>query len=172
MSPQSSPKNKWFSCKLIMDVTNGRSVRSLAKEMGELLRMGDSVTQWKPEYWNESFNKPEKEFIPAKGFCSFVFNNVTLSSSGEVSKCCMDLKGSTVYSDLRKNTLAQIWHSDIRKNFLSLMFKNDRSRIEGCSKCSITNVNNDNRYKNIVKTARRKLAPILKGKDYYLKPAR
>jgi len=125
--------------------------------MKEILRMGNSLTQWVPEYWSRSFNKPEKKFVPAKGFCSFVFNNVTLSSSGEISKCCMDLKGATVYSDLRKSTLEQIWHSNVRQQFLSLMLRNKRGMIEGCAECSITSTNNDNRYTSFIKKTKRLL---------------
>ena len=167
-------KNNELKNPVFLQINNGRDERSVGKrfsgEMEKILSMGDVVTQWKPEYWNESFNKPETKMNPAKGFCSFVFNNVTLSSSGEISKCCMDLKGATVYSDLRGNTLEQIWHSSIRRQFLSAMFRNNRDVIKGCNTCSLTRVNNDNRYTNIVRSMKRKLLPAVRGKEYYLKP--
>jgi len=167
-------KNRNMKKPVFLQVNNGRDERSAAKpysgDMARLLKMGDSVTQWQPEFWNESFNKPEKKYIPAKGFCTFVFNNVTLSSSGEVSKCCMDLRGATTYADLRHHTLEEIWHSDARKRYMTDMFRNNRSKIKGCSSCAITNVNNDNRYTSVVRTAKRRLLPIIKGKEYFLKP--
>ena len=117
--------------------------------------MGDSVTFWRPKYWNDSFNKKDKKFYPAKGFCSFVFNNVTLASSGKISKCCMDLRGATVYADLNTHTLEEIWNSQMRRQFLGLMFANKRKDIKGCATCSITYTNNDNRYTNWMKRVRR-----------------
>lgn len=167
-------KNKKLENPVFIQINNGRDERSVgrvfSKEMKEILGVGDVVTQWKPEYWNESFNRPEMKIDPAKGFCSFVFNNVTLSSSGEISKCCMDLKGATVYSNLKGNTLEQIWHSNIRRQFLLAMFQNKRSDINGCSSCSLTHVNNNNSYMSIIRTIKRKLFPVIKGKEYYLKP--
>ena len=111
---------------------------------------------WQPKEWNESFHKSAEGLSPAKGFCTFVFNNVSLSVSGFVSKCCMDLKGSTDYADLRSNTLENIWHSQARKQFLSLMFQNKRQSLSGCSSYSITHTDNNNRYSNIFRTIQRK----------------
>lgn len=167
-------KNHELGHPVFLQINNGRDENSfhqeLSEEMKEVFKGGDSVTLWNPQYWNESFNKKDKKFYPAKGFCIFVFNNVTLSSSGQIAKCCMDLKGSTVYADLAKHSLEEIWHSHVRRQFLNLMFKNQRRKIKGCDTCAITRVNNDNRYTNIIRTLKRKVLPMLWGKDYYLKP--
>jgi len=169
-------KNDALGQPIHIQINNGRDQSSLDKafssEMKEVIRLGDSVTSWHPEYWNESFNKKDHQYYPAKGFCSFVFNNVTLSSSGFISKCCMDLKGQTEYADLRKNTLKEIWHSNIRKQFLTLMFSNKRNKLKGCATCSIANTNNDNRYNNLMRQLRHKLSVDRRGKEYYLKPLR
>jgi len=149
---------------VFIQINNGRDERSqdkpLSDAMKEIFRMGDTVSFWHPKYWNESFNKKEKQFFPAKGFCSFVFNNVTLSSSGKISKCCMDLRGATVYADLNTHTLEEIWNSQMRRQFLDLMFTNKRKDIKGCATCSITHTNNDNRYTHWVRTTRRMLAAV------------
>ncbi len=147
---------------VFIQVNNGRDERSAeqpySEGMKEVFRMGDTVTFWHPKFWNESFNKKDKKFFPAKGFCSFVFNNVTLASSGKISKCCMDLRGATVYADVNTHTLEEIWNSQIRRQFLDSMFTNKRKDIKGCDTCAITNVNNDNRYTQWVRTARRVLS--------------
>ena len=157
-----------------IQINNGRDQRSFGKEfsreMKEIIRFGDSVTSWHPEYWNESFNKPDHRYYPAKGFCAFVFNNVTLSSSGFVSKCCMDLRGQTEYADLRKDTLKNIWRSQARRQFLTDMFRNKRILIKGCSSCSITQTNNNNKFDSLRKTLRRCMLRWLKGKEYFLNP--
>jgi radical SAM protein with 4Fe4S-binding SPASM domain len=149
---------------VFIQINNGRDERSkgqaLSDGVKEIFRMGDTVTFWNPKYWNESFNKKDKQFFPAKSFCSFVFNNVTLSSSGKISKCCMDLRGATIYADLRDHTLEEIWKSQARRQYLDLMFANKRKDIKGCETCSITNTNNDNRYTNWVRTGRRMLAGV------------
>ncbi|MCA9406174.1 MAG: radical SAM protein [Candidatus Omnitrophica bacterium] len=164
-------KNKRLEKPVHIQINNGRDGQSIGKdfseEMKKIFAKGDTITQWTPEYWNESFNKKNKEFYPAKGFCSFVFNNVTLSSSGKISKCCMDLRGQTQYADLSKNSLADIWNSRIRRDFLSLMFSGKRSLIQGCASCSITRTNNDNRYNNPLRIIKRKMKFISqKGKRY------
>ncbi len=169
-------KNKELKNPLFIQINNGRDEHSAGKEyseeMKEILKMGNSVTQWQPQFWNESFNKSTKHYSPAKGFCSFVFNNVTLSSSGQIAKCCMDLKGSTAYADLAQNTLEEIWHSHARRQFLTFMFKNKRHAMKGCNTCSITFTNNDNRHTNALRASKRKFLVLWKGKDYFLAPLR
>jgi len=166
-------KNKEISHPVFIQVHNGRDEQSagkeLSEEMKEIFKMADYVSFWKPQDWNESFNKKSQRFCPAKGFCSFVFNNVTLTSSGKISRCCMDLKGSTEYADFSKDSLENIWHSRIRRQFLTLMLKNRRNLLKGCSTCSVTYTNNDNRYTNIFRTLKYKLYPLILGKEYYLK---
>jgi len=152
-------RNRDLGFPVFLQIHNGRNENSLNKElsteMKEIFALGNYVSFWRPKFWNESFNHKEKRFLPAKGFCSFVFNNVTLSSSGAISKCCMDLKGSTEYADLKIHSLKEIWHSSIRKQFLTLMFRNRRDQLKGCNTCSITNTNNDNRYTNWMRTLKR-----------------
>lgn len=165
-------KNRELQKPIFLQINNGRDENSIGKEfseeMKEILRMGHDVTQWEPKFWNESFNKSGKKFYPAKGFCSFVFNNITLTSSGYVSKCCMDLRGQTEYADLRKNMLENIWSSAVRKKFLTLMFRNQRRLIKGCNTCSIMNTNNDNRYNNPSKKIKKKILSMVYGKEYFL----
>jgi|GEM_PF-1335683 len=154
-------RNREFGHPIFIQINNGRDEnspgREFSEEMKEIFRESNDLTFWRPKFWNESFNKKEKHFYPANGFCTFVFNSVTLSASGFISKCCMDLKGTTAYADLRQNTLEEIWRSTIRKQFLTLMFKNQRKAIDGCKTCSITNTNNDNRYNNFYRIVKRKL---------------
>ncbi len=167
-------KNDALGHPMHIQINNGCDQRSFCREfsveMKEIMRLGDSVTNWQPEYWNESFNKPDHRYYPAKGFCSFVFNSVTLSSSGFVSKCCMDLRGQTEYADLRQSTLQKIWHSDSRRRFLTLMFRNKRNLVKGCSSCSITEANNNNKFDNSRNVLRRCVRRWFKGKEYFLNP--
>lgn len=167
-------RNEELGFPVHIQINNGRDERSWGKEfseeMKEILRMGNSVTQWQPEHWNESFNKPQRYYRPAKGFCSFVFNNVTLTSSGYISKCCMDLRGQTEYADLRKNSLEDIWHSKTRREYLNLMFRDKRARLKGCRNCSLSYVDNDNRYNNFIRNAKRKILTQIRGKEYFFMP--
>ncbi len=152
-------RNEELGYPVIIQINNGRDADSLghplSEEMKSLFGRADDIRFWQPKEWNESFHQTEKEFSPAKGFCTFVFNNVSLSASGFISKCCMDLKGATDYADLRSRRLEEIWHSQTRRQFLKLMFQNQRQQLEGCKTCSITNTNNDNQYGNIFRTVRR-----------------
>ena len=159
-------RNRELGHPVWIQINNGRDEQSenqpLSDELREIFRSGDDVTFWQPKFWNDSFNKKTKQFFPEKGFCSFVFNDVGLSASGFIGKCGMDLKGATVYADLAKESLANIWHSQVRQQFLTLMFQNRRSAIPGCENCSIAYTNNDNRFNNIFrKIKRRFFRPIV-----------
>ncbi len=151
--------NKELGHPVILQINNGRDEESLkyplSAQYKEFFKAVDDVRFWVPKQWNESFHKEGEAWKPAKGFCTFVFNNVSLSASGSISKCCMDLKGATDYADLREHSLSYIWHSQARRQFLGLMFRNQRGQLNGCKTCSITNTNNDNRYQNIFRTLRR-----------------
>lgn len=153
-------RNRELSHPVFIKVNNGRDeqsqVKEFSREMRGIFAVADDISFWHPKFWNESFNSKEKKFYPAKGFCTFVFNNVTLSANGSIAKCCMDLKGATVYADLAKHSLEEIWHSNVRKEFLEMMFKNRRSGLSGCKTCSITNTNNDNHFNNWAKVLKRK----------------
>lgn len=163
-------KNKELGSPVFIQINNGRDENSRGKpfsrDMVDIFEQGNDVTFWHPKFWNESFNKDVKQFYPAKGFCTFIFNNVTLSADGRISKCCMDLKGATVYADFSRNTLEEIWHSADRKQFLELMFKNKRHLIKGCSTCSLASTNNDNRYSNIMRVIKRWFILPLKRRQY------
>jgi len=163
-------KNKELGNPIFIQINNGRDEQSpnneFSSDMVDIFEQADDVTFWHPKFWNESFNKATKQFYAAKGFCTFVFNNATLSSNGHISKCCMDLKGSTVYADLSKNTLKEIWHSKTREQFLDLMFLNKRKSIKGCDTCSIKNTNNDNRFTNISRVFKRRFLLPPKLKQY------
>lgn len=152
-------RNKELGHPVFIKINNGRDEQSLARkfsrEMIEIFGAAEDISFWRPEFWNESFNKKEKKFNPAKGFCTFVFNSVTLSANGFISKCCMDLKGATVYADLAKYSLEEIWHSNVREQFLDMMFTNRRSALNGCKTCVITNTNNDNHFNNWARAFKR-----------------
>lgn len=154
-------KNKELGYPVWIQINNGRDEnslgRSLSEPMKQLFREANDITFWHPQHWNEFFNREEKKFFPAKGPCTFVFNNVTLSVNGYIAKCCMDLNGVTTYGNLAEHSLEVIWRSDIRRKFLSFMFLNRRRDIPGCQQCAITYTNNDNRYNNIFRKIKRVL---------------
>ncbi|MDD5005698.1 MAG: radical SAM protein [Candidatus Omnitrophica bacterium] len=169
-------RNEELGHPVFVQINNGRDKNSSGKEisehMKEIFQMADYVSFWKPQNWNESFKTEDKVFSSAKGFCSFVFNNVTLNSSGKISKCCMDLKGLTEYADFSKDTLENIWHSMTRKQFINLMLRGKRQNISGCNRCSITYTNNDNRYNNTLRIIKNGLLRLIYGNKYYLKQLR
>ena len=98
---------------------------------------------------NQSFHLGKKKFDHKSGFCSFVHNSVSISTSGSVIKCCMDLQEATAYGNLENQTLSQIWNSNERFDFLRKMLKFQRRKIPGCNSCSVGWTNN---YKDIINT--------------------
>ncbi|MBF0485476.1 MAG: SPASM domain-containing protein [Candidatus Omnitrophica bacterium] len=134
-------KNKAAGHKVIIQVHNGND--DVSKKQcqdacyDEIFKEAHKVSQWEPRDWNDSFHTKSGAFSPRAGFCSFVFDSVTLSSSGAVIKCCNDLKEQTKYGDFSKDTLESIWRSQKRRDFLELMSKGERRKIPGCHNCSI-----------------------------------
>jgi radical SAM protein with 4Fe4S-binding SPASM domain len=106
----------------------------------------DHVRYWEPVDFNESFHGEQPDFKPARGFCTFVFNSVTLSSSGQILKCCMDLQERTKYGDFTRESLDAIWHGAMRKELLGHMYRNRRDQVSGCANCAIGMTDNNNKY--------------------------
>ena len=109
----------------------------LSNEMPSVFEKADSLRYWMPVDLNSSFASSIPKFYPEKGFCSFVFNSVSISSGGKAIKCCMDLKEDTKFGDFKINSLSEIMMSQKRKQFLRKMFLGKRKELKGCSSCSI-----------------------------------
>lgn len=152
-------KNEQLGHPVVLEVNNGTDDacrhRSMDLILMEVLNGVDHVRTWHAKHFNDSFPVTGKPVAPARGFCSFVFENVTISSGGSVIKCCMDLGESTKYGDLNQHTLEEIWNSAQRKHELSLMRWGKREKLPGCSACTIT-------YSDIDNTYRKKKASISK----------
>lgn len=133
----------------VIEVNNGCDHtcvdRPLDPRLAALCQRVDHVRTWEPTDWNESFHGAAPQFAPARSFCTFVLNAVTLSTSGALIKCCMDLQERTKYADFTRHSLDEIWHSAARKRFLGQMYRNRRGEIPFCKSCSIGLVNNNNR---------------------------
>ena len=137
-------KNRECKNKVVLQINNGWdpecATRSFDPLYEEIFRHADHVTTWSPVDWNESFHTDSPIFNPGKRFCSFVFESITMSTSGSIIKCCMDLQELTKYGDFTKNNLESILLSNTRKGFLFSMFTSRRRLIPGCKNCSITYV--------------------------------
>lgn len=137
-------KNKKDGSKVMIQINNGRDEkcagRKISPTLKELFGRVDVVTNWEPLDWNQSFHKDHPQFTPYPRFCSFVFESVSLSTSGAITKCCMDLKETTKYGDFNKYTLRSIWFSEKRREFLRAMYEGERHSIPGCDTCSINYV--------------------------------
>ncbi len=137
-------KNSEYGKKIVIQINNGRDEKSVGRKLDlrlkEIFNRADLVTNWEPVNWNASFHKAQARYTPYPSFCSFVFESVSLSTSGVITKCCMDLKEETGYGDFSKNTLESIWFSDQRRVFLRAMREGKRHLIPGCDTCSINYV--------------------------------
>lgn len=137
-------KNRECGNKIVVQINNGRDEKSTGRKLDlrlkEIFSRADRLTNWEPVNWNASFHKEQPRYTPYPFFCSFVFESVSLSTSGAITKCCMDLKEATRYGDFSKNTLESIWFSDQRRAFLRAMREGKRQLIPGCDTCSINYV--------------------------------
>lgn len=134
-------KNREHGSRITIQINNGIDEscnnRKIDSKLKDLFNQAEHITRWEPLDWNESFHTGRPIYKPRKHFCSFVFESVSLSTSGSVIKCCMDLQELTKYGDFTMNSLEDIWFSEARKAFLRLMYKGKRHLLPGCSKCSI-----------------------------------
>lgn len=130
--------------RIVVQINNGRDEKSTGKmldpRLKEIFSRADLLTNWEPVNWNASFHKRNPRYNTYPFFCSFVFESVSLSTSGAITKCCMDLKEATRYGDFSKNTLESIWFSEARRAFLRAMHEGRRHLIPGCDSCSISYV--------------------------------
>lgn len=138
--------------KVVLEINNGADslciYRPLDPAMQAVFDRVDRVRLWTPTNWNESFKLFEGCRIPAKdGYCQFVTNAAVLSTSGKITKCCMDLQEKTAYGDLRTHTLEQIWRGSERLAFMEKMGRGSRNEVAGCANCSISIAENDNAFK-------------------------
>lgn len=137
-------KNRECQDSVVIQINNGRDEKSagirLDSRLKEIFNRADLVTNWEPLNWNASFHKIQPRYTTYPFFCSFVFESVSLSTSGAIIKCCMDLKEATRYGDFSKNTLESIWFSEERRAFLRAMHEGKRHLIPGCGTCSINYV--------------------------------
>jgi radical SAM protein with 4Fe4S-binding SPASM domain len=144
-------KNEQLGHPVVLEINNGTdescSEIAMDPELTKLINRVDHLRTWQAKHFNESFPVKDKPVVPARGFCAFVFANVTISSGGAVIKCCMDLGECTKYGDLNRNSLEQIWNSAQRKYELSLMRQGKREMLPGCRTCSITYSDIDNTYR-------------------------
>lgn len=128
--------------RIVIQINNGRDTRCLGRKLDsklkEVFNQAALVTTWEPQDWNESFHKEHPRYKPYPFFCSFIFESISLSTSGAAIKCCMDLKEATNYGNFTKDTLKSIWFSARRQEFLRLMHEGKRRLIQGCNNCSIS----------------------------------
>jgi radical SAM protein with 4Fe4S-binding SPASM domain len=134
-------KNRECKEKITIHINNGRDERSAGRKIDPVLKkifdQVDIVAGWKPLDWNESFHRECPVYSVHPYFCSFVFESVSLSTSGAIIRCCNDLREATKYGDLSRDTLRSIWFSAERLGFLRAMRAGNRHLIPGCSNCSI-----------------------------------
>lgn len=137
-------KNNKTKHRAVIEINNGLDARCKDRKLDSRLKLifnkADHVREWSPCDWNESFHTENPLYATSGHFCSFVFESVSLSTSGAITKCCMDLQELTKYGDFTKDSLESRWRSDTRKAFLQLMYEGKRHLIPGCSKCLITYV--------------------------------
>lgn len=126
--------------KLEIRINNGNDKNSnklkYDKKMIHAFDIADKVIKYNFHEWTGDIKV--KGYIPSinKGFCQFMFNTVLITTDGKVAKCCNDLNGTTVYGDLKHESLLNVYHSKQRKDFLKLMYKNQRYLVKGCEKCT------------------------------------
>ncbi len=137
---------------LVIEINNGVdslcAQRPLDPAMRAVFERVDRVRPWSPVNWNDSFKLSRDSRAEAKsGFCQFVTNSVSLSTSGRIIKCCMDLQESTAYGDLRTHSLAEIWRGPGRQEFMERMSQDRRCDVTGCAGCSIGYTDNNNAFR-------------------------
>ena len=62
---------------------------------------------------------------------------MTVLYSGEVTLCCMDIKGSESIGNLRDGSLREIWSGHIMQKIRAAHQAHDYGKIKLCGTCSL-----------------------------------
>ncbi len=69
--------------------------------------------------------------------CVYLWKSMTVLYSGEVTLCCMDIKGSESIGNLRDGSLREIWSGHIMQKIRAAHQAHDYDKIKLCGTCSL-----------------------------------
>jgi sulfatase maturation enzyme AslB (radical SAM superfamily)/SAM-dependent methyltransferase len=107
-------------------------------EFRSVLALADSVEIRHPHHWDGTMNRASQarpELKRRERMCKFLFGNLVLLASGEVTVCCADLRGKGTVGELAKSTLLQIWQGEARRNMLLRWRRGDFLGMRLCEPC-------------------------------------
>ena len=127
--------------KPIIIVNNGHDdiseIHAWDKTFKDFLEIySNKVKTYKFHDWTGSIDVPFHKKKDKKGYCMFCFNTIVLFTNGDIGKCCSDLNAETVYGNIHRNDLKDIYLSKRRKAELKLFRHNRRKEIKGCETCT------------------------------------
>lgn len=81
-----------------------------------------------------------KKLIRAE-VCPLVFYVMQITTSGNVSPCCVDYNESVVFGNVKNQSLINIWNNETFNNFRLMQLKKQRFDNILCKSCSYTSYN-------------------------------
>lgn len=88
------------------------------------------------QYPTDSIQVNDAHYVEGGNICSRHLIHMVIHSNGEVGACCTDWKFKTVYGDVKKQSLKEIWQSQQLRHFQKMHLSGRRSELEFCRTCT------------------------------------
>lgn len=85
----------------------------------------------------EKMNTELKELSSPKIACPMPFTTLAVRCNGDVSPCCIDWLGHTNISNVKEQSLPEIWNGLALFDFRKMQLENRRCENQSCGKCEI-----------------------------------
>jgi radical SAM protein with 4Fe4S-binding SPASM domain len=69
--------------------------------------------------------------------CVYLWKSMTVLYSGEVTLCCMDIKGGESVGNVRENSLREVWNGAVMRRIRQAHREHDYTDVELCKGCSL-----------------------------------
>lgn len=103
-----------------------------------LLRLASNVSVVEPKELNEhKRNDWDNTWIgDSTSFCEYVFHSVVVTTSGQMSLCCVDYNSLNAFGDLNHDSFEETYFG-ARRKMLEKMAASRRSELPGCKTCRL-----------------------------------
>lgn len=78
----------------------------------------------------------------AANICTFPLEYMVIYVNGDVGACCVDWKHATVYGNIQKQTITEVWNSKKLRDFQLMHLKGKRKLLDFCKYCNNPSMDN------------------------------
>ena len=91
-----------------------------------------------PKPLNEKVDETVCDWIGnPKGFCEYIFHTVIVTTSGQMSLCCIDYNSLNAFGDMTQHSFVDTYFSKEHMDILQKMADGKRAAVPGCANCRV-----------------------------------